>query len=726
MKTSGQTSFNRSDRAAASLCRDRSRADFRVGGGLALAVAILALQLFVSGSPLSAAAATDKHGLDLAGMDRAVQPGDDFFAFTNGTWVKKAEIPADRSSFGSFVLLAEEANRRTKELIQEAGKTGSSAAAPDEDQRKVGDYYAAFLDEATIERRGAAPIRPEIEQIAALQDRAALSRYLGQLLRADVDPLNNTEFHTSRIFGLWVSPDLDDPSRNAGYLLQGGIGLPDRDNYVATDEGSVKLQGQYRTHIATLLRLAGLAKGADADSRAAKIYALEAKIAAAHSSRTDSMDVLKAHNRWKLSEFPTRAPGLDWSAFFAAAGLSERGANVADLIVWHPAAVTGIAAIAGAEPLDTWKDYLNFHALDRASALMSKEFLDEGFAFYGKTLFGARELPQRWKRSVDATNAALGDAVGKLYVAKYFPPAAKAAAQEMVRNIVAAFRARVDRLAWMSPATRQQAKAKLDSLYIGIGYTDKWRDYSGLRVARDDAFGNAQRSSLFDYQTAIAKLGKPVDKTEWWMTPQTVNAVNLPLQNALNFPAAILQPPFFDAATDPAQNYGGIGTVIGHEISHSFDDQGSQFDSTGKLANWWTPEDFAHFREGADRLAAQYDAYEPLPGTHLNGKLTLSENIADVAGIAAAYDGYRAFYGGKEGPGSQGFSGDQRFFLSFGQIWRSKVRPEALRSSLLTNGHSPGPFRALTVRNVDAWYEAFSIPDNARLFLAPKDRVRIW
>ncbi len=701
-------------------------ADLRLLGPIGC-LGVVCIVVIGAALPLQAAEAPGTApGIDLAGIDRSVPPGDDFFGYANATWLKTTEIPADRASYGSFAILAEEANRRTQGLIQQAANAPGASGSADTAARKVGDYYLAYMDEAAIEAKGAAPVQAELAAIAALRDKRALARFLAGQLRADVDPLNATNFHTDRLFGLWVSPDLDDPARNAAYLLQGGLGMPDRDDYLGTDERSVALQAKYRAHIAAVLRLGAVVRAADSAARADRIYALERRIAAAHVSRTDSLDVVKAHNRWRLADFPAKAPGIDWPAYFEAAGLSERGAKVSDLTVWHPGAVAGIAALVGSEPLDLWQDYLAFHVIDRASPLLSRAFVDEAFSFYGTALTGATQLRDRWKRAVDATNDALGDAVGRLYVAKYFPPEAKAAAQEMVRNIVAAFSRRVDGLAWMSPVTRAKAKAKLETLYVGIGYPDEWRDYGDLAVARDDAFGNATRSGIFDYRAALAKLGKPVDKTEWWMTPQTVNAVNLPLQNALNFPAAILQPPFFDARTDPAQNYGGIGTVIGHEISHSFDDQGSLFDASGRLANWWTPEDFAHFRAAADRLAAQYDAYEPLPGAHVNGKLTLSENIADVAGIAAAYDGYRAVYGGKEGPAAQGLPGDQRFFLSFGQIWRSKVRPEALRSSLMTNGHAPGEFRADTVRNIDAWYAAFAVPPAARLFLAPEARVRVW
>ncbi len=678
------------------------------------------LAFFIAGIAASSIAATKPaaraHGLDVAGMDRSVNPGDDFFAYANGHWFKTTVIPPDRSNYGVFPALGEEANRRTATLIQQAAKSKASKGS---EVRKIADYYTAYMNEAAIEAKGLKPLESELDAIAALPDKSALAQFFGRQLRADVDPLNNTNFHTDRIFGIWVSPDFDSPNRNAAYLLQGGLGMPDRDYYLGTDATSTALQAKYRDHIAAVLELAGIS---GAKERATRIYDLEHRIAEAHESRTDSEDVHKADNRWALADFAGKAPGLDWKRFFEGAALSTQPS----LMVWQPGAVTGIAALVEKEPLADWKDYLTFHAIDRDSPLLPKKFLDENFSFYGTALTGTTQLFPRWKLAVDATNAALGDAVGKLYVRRYFPPAAKAAAQKMVANIVAAFANRIDHLDWMAPATRAKAKAKLDTLYIGIGYPEHWRDYSALVVRRDDALGNRERSELLDYREALAKLKKPVDKSEWWMTPQTVNAVNLPLQNALNFPAAILNPPFFDAAADPVLNYGGIGTVIGHEISHSFDDQGSQFDSQGRLANWWTKEDFAHFTAAADRLAAQFDRYEPLPGMHINGKLTLSENIADVAGLSASYDGYRKAYGEKPAPSAQGFSGDQRFFLAFAQIWRSKFRPEALRASLLTNGHAPGEYRADTVRNIDAWYAAFDVKPGQKLYLSPPERVRVW
>jgi putative endopeptidase len=654
-------------------------------------------------------------GIDVEGIDRSVRPGDDFYAYANGTWMKTTEIPPDRSSLSSFSIVEEEVIKRTDALLREAGTSGRPAAS---DAAKAGAFYEAFMNERAIEDRGSAPLKAELAEIAAIADRTALARVLGGQLRADVDALNSTNFHTDRLFGLWAAPGFESPDRYVGYLLQGGLGMLDRDDYTNTDPKSVELQGKYRAHIGAVLKLAGVP---DAEARAASIYALEKRIAETHVSRTDSVDVHKANNPWKTADFPTKAPGLDWSAYFRAAGLAAQPM----LIVWHPSAVVGISALAAREPLDAWKDYLAFHAVDRASALLPRAFADERFHFYGTVLTGATKPRDRWKRAVAATNAGLGDAVGRLYVEKYFPPEAKAQAQAMVQNIREAFRRRIDRLEWMSPATREKAKAKVATLYVGIGYPERWRDYSGLVVDRADALGNQQRAELFEYKRSLAKLGRPVDKSEWSMTPQTVNAVNLPLQNALNFPAAILNPPFFDPSATPAQNYGGVGTVIGHEISHSFDDQGSQFDADGRLTNWWTPEDFAHFNAAAERLAAQYDAYEPLPGLHVNGKLTLSENIADVAGVSAAYDGYRAASAGKAAP-QDGFGGDQQFFLSFAQVWRRKQRPELTRGLVMTDGHAPGEFRADTVRNVDAWYPAFDVKEGEKLYLAPGARVRVW
>jgi len=661
------------------------------------------------------AASEGGHGLDLAGMDRAVPPGDDFFAFANGSWLRATEIPPDRASTGNFIALVERTEGRTRELLEEAARAPAGA---DGDTRRVGDFYAAFMDDAGIEAKGLEPLRPHLAAVQAIESRRDLARALGAQLRADVDPLNATNFSTDHLLGLWVGPGFSDPGRYTAYVLQGGLGMPDRDYYLSEDRHMAELRTRYREHVVAVLKLAGIP---GPEARADAIVALERKIAGAHASLVESQDVLKANNPWKRDEFGERAPGLDWPAFFEAAGLDKQPS----FIVWHARAVTGLSALVASEPVEAWKAWLSFHLVDRHAGVLPRAFVDEAFAFHGRALTGTPQLRDRWKRGVSTTDVALGEAVGRLYVRRYFPPESKAKAQDMVKSIIVAFQQRIDRLAWMSPATRAQAKRKLGTLYVGLGYPESWRDDSGLRIVRGDAFGNRWRSELYDYQDGLKKLGRPVDQRAWCMAPQTVNAVNLPLQNALNFPAAILQPPFFGPDADPAVNYGAIGAVIGHEISHSFDDQGSQFDAEGRLANWWTPEDLAHFKAAAARLAAQYDSYKPFPDLSVNGQQTLSENIADVAGLAAAYDGWRAVHD-STAAGAQGFTAEQLFFVSYAQAWRSKTRERALRAQVVTDGHAPATYRAFTVRNLDPWYAAFVVKPGHALYLPPGDRVQVW
>jgi putative endopeptidase len=655
-------------------------------------------------------------GVDLAGIDRAVAPGDDFFAFTSGAWMKATEIPADRSSWGAGAALDELTAKRTAELIADAAKASAPAGS---DARKIGDYYASFMDEAGIEKKGLAPLKPALDRIAAIGDAAGLSRALGASLRADVDVLNNTKLDTDNLFGIWIAQDLSDPSRYATFILQGGLGMPDRDYYLDPSPRMADIRKKYQAHVAAVLTLAGIG---DANAKAARIFELEKKIAEVHATRVDSEDVEKGNNHWSRADFATRAKGIDWSALFAAAGLDKQD----QLVVWQPAALIGMSALVHSQPLATWKEYLTYHAIEHVLEFLPKAFVDEGFAFYGKTINGTPKLRDRWKRGVIVVDRALGEAVGKLYVAKYFPPAEKARAEEMVRNLVAAFARRIDKLEWMAPATKAKAKAKLAALKVGVGYPDKWRDFSALEVVRGDALGNYERASLFEYHRNLKKLGGPVDRGEWVMNPHLVNAVNLPAMNALNFPAAILQPPFFDPTRATVMDYGATGAVIGHEISHSFDDQGALFDADGKLHNWWTKEDFAHFKASSAQLVKQFDAYKPFPDLHVNGKLTSSENIADVAGLAAAYDAYRLSLGGKEAPKQQGLSGDQQFFVSFAQSWRNKIREPAARQRVLVDGHAPAVYRADTVRNLDAWYDAFAVKPGQKLYLAPADRVRVW
>jgi predicted metalloendopeptidase len=656
------------------------------------------------------------HGLDLAGIDHAVKPGADFFAYANGNWLKTAQIPPDRSSYGVDALLIELTDKRTAALIQEAGVRTASQSA---ESRQIGEFYASFMDEAAIEARGLRPLEPALKRIADIADRAALARVLGGTLRADVDVLNATNLYTGNLFGLWIAADLNDPTRYMPFLLQGGLGMPDRDYYLASSASMAAIRDQYKAHIEHVLTLAHIA---DAHAKSAVIFDLEHRIAAVHGSREDSEDVLKGNNHWARPDFATRAPGLDWEAFFKAAQLGAQN----DFTVWQPGAVTGISALVANQPLDAWKDYLAFHAIEHAANCLPKAFVDEYFAFHGHVLSGTPTLRERWKRGVEATSAALGEAVGKLYVQHYFSPAEKARAEAMVKNLVAAFGRRIDNLEWMAPQTKVKAKEKLATLKVGVGYPDKWRDYSGLKVTHGDAFGNFERAEEFEYQRNLAKLGKPVDRSEWAMNPQLVNAVNLPVMNALNFPAAILQPPFFDPERPAVMDYGATGATIGHEISHSFDDQGALFDASGRLHNWWTKEDLAHFQASSARLAAQYSAYHPFPDLAVNGKQTLSENIADVAGLSVTYDAFRISLAGKTAPTVQGLTPDQQFFLSFAQSWRQKIREPALRQRIVTDGHAPAEYRADTVRNLDAWYPAFNVKPGQALYLAPQDRVHVW
>ena len=652
-------------------------------------------------------------GFDTAGMDLTVAAGDDFFSYANGTWVKSTAIPDDKSSWNTFSVLAEKSAERVKDLITNARDSR------DQDATKIADFYASLMDEAAIEAKGAEPLRPELARIAALSDRKALSAYIGETMRADVDPLNYTNYYTDRPMGLWVAQDLDEPERYVPYLMQGGLGMPDRDYYLDPSPRFVALREQYRAHIATLMKLAGYDR---AEERAERVLALETRLARSHWSQLDTGDVQKANNTWSKAEFARRAPGMDWDVFFQSAGL--RG--VENVKVWQTDAISGLASLVGSEPLETWKDYLAFHAVDRGAPWLSKAFVDQHFAFHGKALSGTPQQAPRWKKAVGMTNRALGDAVGRMYVAKYFPPEAKAEVEQMVVNIKAAMAQRIEALDWMMPETKQEALAKLETMRVGVGYPNKWRDYSGLEVRADDAFGNVERASRADYHRELSKLGQPVDRDEWFMVPQEVNALFAPSQNSIIFPAAILEPTFFDPNADAAINYGAIGGVIGHEITHGFDNLGSQFDSRGRLRDWWTAQDKIRFNRAADILAAQYDAYKPFEDAAVNGRLTLGENIADVAGLSASYDAWKLSLGGKEAPVLDGFTGDQRFFLGWAQNYRSVFRDAALRNKLMTDVHAPGPYRAQTVRNLDAWYTAFDVKPGQKLYLDKPARVPVW
>jgi putative endopeptidase len=656
------------------------------------------------------------HGIVVANMDRSVVPGDNFYLYANGDWIKRTVIPPDRAGVGVFSVLDDLSNKRTAALIQEAAK---SSAAGGSNQRKIADLYNSYMDEAAIEAMGLAPLRPHLAAISAIKNKRELARALGESLRADVDPLNNTNFHTANLFGLWVAPGFHDSAHYSAYLLQGGLVLPTRAYYLDNSPRMAKVRAGYQAYVSAMLKLAGFT---DTDARAARIVELEHDIAKKHISLAENEDIHKADNTWKQSDFAAKAPGLDWAQYFQGAGLTQQ----ASFDVWQPTAFMGESALVASVPLGTWKDWLAFHMISAHAGVLPKSFADASFDFFGKTLYGVPQQRPRWQRGVFVVNGLLGDAVGQIYARKYFPPEAKAAAQAMVANIIAAYKVRLRGLSWMAASTKAEAEAKLNALYVGVGYPETWKDYSGYEVEPDDLFGNIWRGSLFRYHRQVERLGGNVDRKEWSMEPQTVNAVNLPLQNALNFPAAILQPPFFDPKAPAASNYGAIGSVIGHEISHTFDTEGSTFDSKGRLRNWWTPSDLAHFDAATAKLAAQYDTYMPFPDLHVNGKQTLAEDIADVAGISAAYDGYRTSLQGATAPSLDGFSGDQQFFIAFGQNWGSKTRSAALRQQVLTDPHAPAEYRADTVRNIDAWYKAFDVKPGQTLYLTPENRVHIW
>jgi putative endopeptidase len=649
-------------------------------------------------------------------MDRTVKPGQDFFLFANGAWYAKAEIPADRSFTGVDLRVEEEAEARTKQLLDAASLAKAEAGS---DLQKMGDFYASYLDEAGIEARGVKAMVKALDRIAKIADKRTLSQLLGSQLRADVDPLNNTNFYTDHVVGLWVEQDLNDPSRYAPYLLQGGLGMPDRSYYLDEAAPMAALRTKYQAHVAAMLRLAGIK---DADAKAARIFAFEKRLASAHVSREDSEDVVKGNNPWTPKDFAARAKGLDWDAFFEGAGLGGQPS----FIVWHPSAMSGLAALVKSEPLQTWKDYLTARALDHAASFLPKAFVDEHFAFYKKELRGIATPLPRWKQAIDVTNDALGEAVGKAYVERFFPAESKRAVGAIVQTIVAAFDRRIDALAWMAPATKAKAKEKLSTLKVGLGYPDAWRSYADLSIVRGEALANFGRAELFEYKRNLKKLGQPVDRGEWAMLPHIVNAVNLPVRNALNFPAGVLVPPYFDPSATAAANYGAIGAVIGHEISHSFDDQGAQFDAHGRVTNWWTPEDLARFQASSAALAAQFTAYKPFPDVAVNGKQTLSENLADLAGLSASYDAWKTSLGGAPAPMQDGLTGDQQFFLAFGQTWQTKIREQSERMRLATDGHAPPHYRTWTVRNLDPWYAAFDVGASDPLYLAPDARVRVW
>ena len=638
-------------------------------------------------------------GFDEAGMDTSVRPGNDFYSFANGTWDKNTQIPADKSTYGAFNILDDLSRQRTREIIDEQAKDPNS---------RIGAVYQSYMNTAALEAKGLAPFNPWLNEIRAVKSKAELDAIYAKANRIGVNSA----------FRMFVGQDDKSPEQYAITMIQGGIGMPDRDYYLSNDAKLVETRAKYLQHLTNVLNLAGEANAA---ARAKAILDFETKVAKVHWTKAESRDATKTYNKLSLTQLKKLAPGFDFGGFLTGAG-----ANVNSVIVAQPSAFKGEAALLAAAPVGVLKDQLLVRSLDAYAPYLPAAFDNERFAFFGTALAGTPQLEDRWKRAVRFTSAVMGDDLSQLYVAKYFPPETKAAADEMVKNIIAAMGRRIDQLEWMAPETKAKAHAKLAAFTPKIGYPSQWRDMSALQLRADDLLGNAMRSNEFEHAYEFGKLGGPVRRWEWGMTPMTINAYANPTMVEIVFPAAILQPPFFDPHADPAVNYGGIGAVIGHELSHHFDDQGAKYDSTGQLIDWWTPGDTKAFNARLDKLEAQYNAYEPIPGLHLNGKLTMGENVADLAGVTVAYDAYKASLGGGEAPVLDGLTGDQRFYLGWAQVWREKYREQILRQLTLTDPHSPSNFRAQVVRNMDPWYSAFDVQPGEKLYLAPADRVRVW
>jgi putative endopeptidase len=643
-------------------------------------------------------------GVDLSARKATVKPGDDFFASSNGTWLDTFAIPPDKASYGMFTKLDDEARANVRKIIEGAAATKPAQGSI---EQKIGDYFASFMDTAKIEADGIAALKPDLDRIGAMKTPGELARLFGEV--GFQSPV-----------GGYIGQDDKDPEAYFVNLLQAGLGMPDRDYYIKDDPKLKETRTAYQAHVGRLLTLAGIP---DATAKAARIMALETKIAQAHWARERTRDAIANYNPKRRAELASFAPGLDWQAMFDAMGVGAWDRFNANT----PTALKGIAALVASQPLEDWKAYLTYHHIHNHAPYLPKAVDDENFAFFGKVLSGREKQRERWERGVDLVNRGLGEAIGQVYVKQHFPPDAKAKIDALVENMKAAYKANIEKLEWMGPETRAKALEKLASLRVKIGYPNKWKDYSSMAIVRGNLLANARAADEWSWRFDVAKLGKPVDKDEWLITPQTVNAYYYPPTNEITFPAAILQAPAFDPQADAAVNYGGIGAVIGHEIGHGFDDQGRLYDAKGALNDWWSKADDAAFKKRSASLVAQYSAFEALPGLKVNGQLTLGENIGDLGGIGVAYQAYRRSLGGKEAPVIEGLTGDQRFFLAFAQIFRTKYRDEELRTMVLSDPHSPAQFRVDgAVRNVDAWYTAFNVQPGDKLYLAPEQRVKIW
>jgi predicted metalloendopeptidase len=647
-------------------------------------------------------------GLDAASFDKRVRPQDDLFRYVNGGWLARTEIPADKASVGGFTDAYDRTQEQLKAIVEAAA---ANPGAPGSPAQKIGDFYTAFMDEARADQLGMTPLKAELDRINGLSTKSELAAYMARQFMLGVDG--------TPIVGE-VEGDAQEPTQTVLYLYQGGLGMPDRDYYLSNDAKLVAVRAKYRTYLGALLEAAGVA---NAKAEADGVLALETSLARAHWTQVESRDAVKTYNRVAMKDLATKFPGLDWAAWTTALGVQ----GAPHLIVSQPSFFVALGKAVESTPLTRWKSHLTARTIDRFAPYLSTALVNTRFEFRGKALQGIQALQPRWKRAIANLDSALGEQLGQLYVEKHFSPAAKTRMDQLVANLHAAFEAGIDQLEWMSPETRREAQAKLAAFRPKIGYPSKWRDYSAVDIRKDDLAGNMLRALEADARYELAKVGKPVDPEDWGMTPQTINAYYNPIRNEIVFPAAILQPPFFDMAADDAVNYGAIGAVIGHEMGHGFDDQGRRFDAKGALRDWWTVKDGLEFQRRAKGLAAYYSGIEAIPGLKVNGELTLGENIGDLTGLVIAHRAYLASLAGKPAPVMDGLSGDQRFFAGWTQAWRAKARDESVRQQLLADPHAPDAVRATApLRHVPEFYSAIDVKAGDKLFLAPDQRVKIW
>jgi predicted metalloendopeptidase len=666
--------------------------------------------------PTAMAAALLTIALAAAGAQSSapVRPGDDFFAYANSDWLAATEIPAGMNRWTARNEINERVRQQVVQLLDDAATAASGSLA-----RKVADFRAAYLDQTAIDANGIRPLAPMLDSINQLRDKAALTRFLGRQVIADVDPLNWGVYRSSHLLGLSVEPGIHGEPTPVAFLLQGGLGLADRESYLSAEPGMASLRTAYQQYIARLLTLAGFGP---ATERARAVLRLEVALARTQATAEASAQDQNADSMWHRADFARRAPGLDWPAFFQAASLAGQDS----FGVWQPSAVTGLAALVASQPLATWKDYLRFHLIHDYVDLLPRGFIEARASLRTAETASGNQPPDRDQQALDATQAALGDAVGQLYAERYFPAARKVRLRAIVANVIAAFRKRVETASWMSPESRATALAKLDAVYFGVGYPERWPDYSGLVVDARDPVGNLRRVRAWNYGRALARLDQPIDSTEWWIPSSRAAAILIFQQNAYNFPAALLQPPKFDPAASDAANYGAIGAIVGHEVSHFVDLLGLEWDADRRMRRWWTADDLARFQAAAKPLMDQVAAYEPLPGLAVNAKATEVEDVADLAGLTAAFDAYRSALGGRQSDREYVKQQDREFFIGFARSWRSRDSEAGLRAQLASDNHTPDRYRIATVRNLDAWYAAFDVTPGQRLYLEPSARVRVW